>query len=42
MPTLKDMFNLLAGELFRNVTPDQFAQNLQMMICMMGSNPFFG
>lgn len=41
MPTFKDAMNLLAGELFWNTTPEQFTQNIQMMICMIGSNPFF-
>lgn len=40
MFTFKDFLNLIAGELFTNMTPDRLTNSLQLMICMIGSNPF--
>jgi len=38
----KDIFNLMAGEMFFRGGPDWFLQQLQVAIIMIGSNPFIG
>ena len=44
MPGFKDILNLIAGELLagNGYAPDVFASQIQLMICMIGSNPFIG
>lgn len=38
--TLKDILNLIAGEVFRSGGPDWFQQQMQVAICMMTANPY--
>lgn len=42
MPGFKDILNLIAGELFASTgySPDAVINQIQLMICMIGSNPF--
>lgn len=42
MPGIKDVFNLIIGEMLRGngYSPDALTNSLQLAICMIGTNPF--
>lgn len=39
---IKDILNVMAGEIFMSGGSDWFQQQLQIAICMITANPFFG